>query len=306
LIYGSYFYHQDPYKMISSLIDHVGRERIECDMLHVEGPDFYQIDKRLLSLYLVEKQMTNALLFDPEGEMVQPSELLYKKNIIVLRGSFRPPTHVNMDMLHIGLERFTKDLSRKNPQESKNIISLNEITLNNLSSDGNIDHSDFLSRVDLLGNLGQYVMISNYSEYYRLISYLTRFTKKQIGVILGGKSLQYIFQEKYYKDLTGGILEAFGILFAKNIKLYVYPFLNSDNELTTSNNLEINQSLKYLYQHLLSSHFLQDLKGYHTDYLHIYSKEVIKMIQEGNLEWKKNVPEEIAKIIQSKKLFGCE
>ena len=219
LIYGALYLRSDPRALIESLQENLGIDRIEVDMLHFSGPSFEAIDNRLMALHLVECKLSNAVMFGPQGEVLQPSEVLHKKAILVERGSFRPVTHVNVDMIACATAQFVQESAVK----GKEVIVLMEITMNNLLSEGALDARDFLSRVDLLADMGFTVLISNYSEYYRLTSYFRRYTKEMIGVAVGINNLLEIFNEKYYDNLEGGILESFGRLFRNAVKLYVYP-----------------------------------------------------------------------------------
>src|SRR3954467_1210114 len=231
LIYGAFYYQDDQKRLIESLVDNVGTARMEVDMIRFHGPAFTDVDNRLMSLYLVQYGLTNAVMFGAKGDVLQPSEVLYKKSILVERGSFRPVTHVNVDMLNCATAQFVQEPEVK----GKDIIVLMEITMNNLLAAGELDAHDFLSRVDLLGELGFTTMISNYSEYYRLTSYFRRYTKEMIGVAMGINNLLEIFNEKYYEHLEGGILESFGRMFRNAVKLYIYPMRQEayDRYLTT-------------------------------------------------------------------------
>lgn len=219
LIYAAFYLRENLEKFISSLADNVGSDRIEIDMLKFSGPAFATVDNRLMSLHLVRHGLTNAVMFGPNGDVLQPSEVLYKKAILVERGSFRPVTHVNVDMINCATAQFLQEPA----VQGKDMIVLMEITMNNLLADGELDADDFLSRVDMLGDIGCTVLISNYSEYYRLTSYFRRYSKEMIGVAMGINNLLEIFNERYYEHLEGGILENFGRLFRNSVRLYVYP-----------------------------------------------------------------------------------
>ena len=178
-----------------------------------------------------------------------------------------------------------------------------EITLSNLSSEGEIDEQDFLDRADILCSIGQTVLISNYQRYYKLLDYFSKFTNKRMGVILGVPNLKQIFEEKYYRHLDGGILEAFGKMFNRDLKIYLYPFLNTEKgSIVNSNNIEIHPRLKALYQHLIFNKRIIDI-NYNKEILNIYSHEVLKMIKESTSGWEKLVPAYVDNIIKEKKLF---
>ncbi|MEO9802274.1 MAG: TonB-dependent receptor [Reichenbachiella sp.] len=298
LIYGCFNNHDDPERLMTSIVDNFSSDRIEIDMFRLEGPAFEKIDNRLMSLKLVKHGLTKVAIFDQNGKVKQPSSFLYKKNICVLRGRFRPITHVNVDMMIAGVRQFKKQLG-----EPLDVIA--EITLKDLTMEGNIDEQDFLDRVDLLNTLGQTVLISNYHEHYKLAVYLGRITRKgKIAFILGVNNLARLFEEEYYTDLPGGIMEAFGKLFAANQQVLVYPSKNeSDKEIQTIQNYKPADNLKYLYQHLITNKFIQDIDNAKTENLHIISDRVLEMINKGESGWEEYVPYKVTHLIKEKKMF---
>jgi hypothetical protein len=324
LIYGAFYYRNDPAKFTRSLLDNLSDDRIEVDMLRFSGPAFKHVDNRLMSLHLVQFGLTNAVMFGTQGEVLQPSEVLYKKAILVERGSFRPVTHVNVDMLNCATAQFVQDPLVK----GKEVIVLMEITMNNLLAAGEIDAHDFLSRVDLLADIGFTVLISNYSEYYRLTSYFRRYTKEMIGVAMGINNLIEIFNEKYYENLEGGILESFGRLFRHSVKLYIYPMRQEayDRYLTTSQtttvptatgshsfassvlinakNVQVVDHLRNLYNHLLENHYIECIVGFDQSMLHIFSRDVLRRIKEQDVTWEQMVPGSVVMAIKKRRLFG--
>jgi hypothetical protein len=321
-IYGALYYRADLGKLIESLRDNLGTDRIEIDMLRFSGHAFENCDNRLMSLYLVKFGLTNAVMFGQNGEVLQPSEVLHKKAILVERGSFRPVTHVNVDMLNCATAQFVQEPLVK----GKDMIVLMEITMNNLLAAGELDAHDFLSRVDLLADIGFTVLISNYSEYYRLTSYFRRYTKEMIGVAMGINNLLEIFNEKYYENLEGGILESFGRLFRNSVKLYIYPMRKeayemyisqsngstltpttnafSSNVLINAKNVKIVDHLSNLYAHLLENHYIDTIVGFDVDILSIFSRDVLRRIKENDPSWEKMVPTPVVEAIKRRGLFG--
>ncbi|MAZ57885.1 MAG: nicotinate-nucleotide adenylyltransferase [Flavobacteriales bacterium] len=301
LIYASFYYQDSPEKFIRSLYDNLNRKQVEIDMVQMNGEKFESVDNRLLSLLLVKNKMTEAVIFGPDGQNLQPSDVLYKKNILTLRGSFRPVTKVNIDMIKNGLNEFIKE----NKVKEENLQVLFEITLNNLKSEGDINEKDFLDRVDVLCSIGQTVMISNYQRYYKLLDYFGRFTDERLGVILGVTNLQEIFDAKFYRHLNGGILEGIGKMFNRDIKVYVYPYKpNKDSDLKTSKNLSIQPRIKPLYDFFTFNKRIIDLNNYNSDYLSIFSRKVLTMIRDDEEGWEKMVPTYVDNIIKENKLFG--
>jgi hypothetical protein len=219
----------------------------------------------------------------------------------VLRGRFRPVTHVNVDMLLTARRHFKREAD----VEKKRIVVLTELTLSDLSSDGQIDDRDFLHRVDIICSLGQNVIITNYPEYFRLVNYLSGITRgKKLGIILGIYNLQRVFDDKYYEHLRGGILEAFGALFAQNVKLYVYPSKKSDSdELHTLDTIELQENLRPLFNYLMINNKMEGIKGADIRLLHIISDQVLEKIKKGEEGWEKEVPRLVEKAIKENCLF---
>ena len=299
LIYAAYNLYQEPKSFLLSLYDGIDRTAIEVDLINFSGPDFDHIDNRLMSLQLIKNGFTDAVIFGPEGKNLLPAELLYKKNILAMRGSFRPVTKVNMDMIKKGYKQFIKS---KNVQKDDAVV-LFEITLNNLLADGALDEQDFLDRADILCSIGQTVLISNYQEYYRLVDYFAGFTKKRIGLIMGIPSLQEIFDEKYYEHLTGGILEAMGRLFSKSMVIYAYPF-RGEASITTVSDIVVNDLFRNIFDYLKQTRRIRDIEDFDPEILSIWSREVLRKIRTGETGWEESLPTYVDNIIKEKGLFG--
>lgn len=304
LIYACFYYSKSPETLLLSLMDDLSPERIQIDTVRCEGPEFAQIDNRLMSLYLVRNGFTDATLFDPSGRILQPKEALYKKNILVMRGRLRPLTNVQLDMIENGYKQFLEEPD----VEANRVVQLSELTLHNLkANEQGIDEKDFLDRVDILCSMGQTVMISNYHEYYRLVAYLSRITRLKIGLIMGIPNLEYIFEEEHYSFLPGGILEAFATLFSRKVKLFIYPTLR-DGQLYTGDQFQLAPALEPLFQYLKKNDKIEDITDYNEQNLHISTDQVLEMIQAGQDGWEDMVPAQVVKRIKDNCLFGypCE
>ncbi|MEO9953878.1 TonB-dependent receptor [Nonlabens sp.] len=302
LIYGAFYKHDNPRKLLEYLYDHIDKDKIEIDMINFSGPRFKQVDNRLMSLQLLKHGMTEAVMFGPDGNNILSARILYKKNVLALRGSFRPVTKVNMDMFETARRRFLKSGTVK----EENVETIFEITLSNLRSQGEIDEEDFMHRAELLCSLGQTVMISNFKEYYKLVEYFNNYTKARIGLVMGVNNLVEIFDTKYYTHLSGGILEAFGKLFFKDLRVYLYPMLDKETgELTTSENLKVHPRMKELYKFFKYNGKLKDLEDYNPEILHIFSREVLRMIDANEDGWKEMLPKGIPALMEEENLFGC-
>ncbi len=326
LIYGAFFYTDDPHRIVESLIDQLGRSRIEVDMIRFKGPCFEAVNNRLMSLKLVEFGLTNAVMFGANGEVLQPSEVLHKKALLVERGSFRPVTLVNVDMLKCACAQFVQE-----PElQEKEMVVLMEITMKNLLATGRLDPEDFLARVDTLAAIGNNVLVSNYSEYYRLTSYFRRYTKEMIGLVMGINHILELFNEKYYENLEGGILESFGRLFRNSVKLYIYPMRQdvysrylagveldacplppsrhpfASHVMITAKNLQVTPRLHNLYEHLLENHYIECAVGFDESIADCLSRDGLKKIRENDGTWEPMVPPEVARLIKERRLFGYD
>ena len=302
LIYGAFYKYNEPRKLLRYLYDHLDKDQIEIDTINFSGPVFKDVDNRLMSLQLVKNGMTDAIMFAPDGNNVLPARVLYKKNILALRGSFRPVTKVNIDMYEKSLDMFIKE----NKVDENNTQVIFEITLSNLRAEGEIDEQDFMDRARLLCSLGHTVLISNFQEYYKLVEYFSQYSKSRMGLAMGVNNLVDIFDEKYYRHLSGGILEAFGKLFFKDLRVYLYPMKESDGTLTTSDTLKVHPRMKELYKFFKYNGKVVDITDFDPATLDVFSRRVLKMIATGEEGWQQMLPEGVSKLISEKSLFGCE
>lgn len=301
LIYGAFHKHSDPPALIKSLLDNLTWERVEVDMIRFAGPAFAHVDNRLMALQLVRQGLTEAAMFTAKGEAVQWAEVLYKKPVLVQRGSFHPVTKATLDVLERSLEQFVQepDLAKEAP------VVLMEMTLRHLTTDDRIDEKDFLYRAEMLSALGKTVLISNFRRFHRLAAYLARYTSRPIGLALGASKLAEIFDESFYNESEGGLLGGLGQLFKNPNRLYVYPHINvGTGEITTVENFPIAPHLKHVYAHLTENRFIRSIRNINPDLLRIRSRDVVARMRAGDESWESMVPPQIAEIIKRDGLLG--
>jgi hypothetical protein len=300
LIYAAFYHHRKPLVMLKSLLDATSADRVTIDMVSVKGPDLNYIDNRLLAVQLVKNRMSEAAMFDRLGNVQQPSDMFYKKNVFIIRGSFRPITYVGFDMLKTGYHMLKQDVDFT----KDNTLSLCEITMDNLIADGDFHEKDFLSRADMLCGMGQNVLISNFREYYRLVLYMSQFKTLALRLMIGAGTFKEVIEPTSYNHLKGGVLEAFGRLFAQNLRIYLYPSMpKGSDEIITSANLPIDPSIKSLYQYLLENKKIVDVEGVKTKWLHIFANDVRRKIQMKDNTWEKMVPVYVSRFIKTQKVF---
>ncbi len=301
LIYAAYYYFENPTKIIDSLTDNLAQDRMEVDSIEFYGPYFDELNNKEISLHLIKSWKTRAVMFLPNGEVCIPANILYKKNVLTIRGSFKPVTKLNVDMIEKGFESFTK----QDDINSKNTIILAEISLtDDVGNYLDIQPKDVMERVSLLNSLGYSVMVSDYARYFSLRAYFRQFTQKQIGIVLGISNLKNIFDESVYDGVEGGILEGFGKLFPDNTKLFVYPELGDNNKIIDFEKIELAKQLRFLYRHLLENQYIMGIETSNKQLFSIYSREVLKKLQKKEQGWEKSLPDGIAEQIIENGFFN--
>jgi hypothetical protein len=301
LLYGAFYYHENPDALIRGLLDNLTWERVEVDMIRFSGPAFARVDNRLMALQLVRQGLTEAAMFTAKGEAVQWAEVLYKKPVLVQRGNFRPVTKSTLDVLQRGLEQFLRE-PELNDEEP---VVLMEMTLRHLSTGDVIEEKDFLHRADTLSALGKTVLVSNFRRFHRLAWYLSRYTNRPIGLPIGASKLAEIFDESFYNESEGGLLGGLGQLFKNPARLYVYPGMNlQTRKIVTADTFAVKPHLRHLYTHLLENRFIQGIQRYDETLLPIRTRDVLQKIQSGDAVWETLVPPAIVQIIKANHLFG--
>ena len=301
LIYAAYYYYEDPKTLIDSLTDNLEQDRIEIDFIEFSGPYFEDIDNRAIALHLIRSWKARAIMFKPDGAVIIPAEMLYKKNVLTIRGSFRPITRLNADMIEQGLKYFT-DMEGVSMDNS---IALAEISLNDArGNDLKVSEEDLIARVSLLNTLGYSVMITDYTRYFSLRAYFRQFTKLQIGIVVGIVNIREIFDENSYRGIEGGILEGFGKLFPDHTRLLVYPEVDQSGEFRDFTNVDLPENLQFLYRYLLANNFIFGIECSDKELLNIFSREVLTQLPNGRGSWEQCLPEGVAELIIEQKLFG--
>lgn len=248
---------------------------------------------------MIKNGLSEVAIFGPDGNSLHAGEFLYKKSILIARGSYRPPTLVQQDMIRHASEQF-----RAEPDvDADNTFFLAEITLDNLRTDGALDERDFLDRADMLCALGQTVILSNCIQHKKLIAYFADYRVRRIGLAMGVRKLQNIIRDTYENN-PNNLLGAFGELFPRNVRFYVYPAREKDGTLLNVKNIDVPHPIHFLYDHLLENQNIVDIQAFDPHILDIYHKDVLDMIRQGQAGWEEKVPVEVARLVKKKRLFG--
>jgi len=303
MIYASFYYNDSPEKMVMSLVDNI-KDRVSIDLLRINGEDFNFFDHRLVSLYLVKHKLTSVAMFDTNTRSIHGSEFLYRESLMVIRGNFRPPTIVTLDVIENSYKQFKEETQL--PDDKLNLMM--EMTMDYLKVDGSeINEKDFLERADMISALGYKVLLSDCANHEMLINYLSDYKISNLGLVIGVRELQAIITDKFTQNQDGRLLVAFGELFSQNIRIYGYPSLDFDSqEVITAENMAVPDGIKFLYQYLLESRHIVPVSRYNERIIHIYPQDVLKDIHSNTPGWEAKVPQALSKLIKDKKLFGYQ
>jgi hypothetical protein len=304
LLYAAFHEFDDREKFVLSLMDGLTTSRLKIDMIRVSGDAFKGTDSRLVCLELVKNKLCDAVIFNEDGDVLQASDVLYKKNVLVLRGGFRPPTNLSLDMLESGLKKFRDSLP---VEEKDNIKVIPEISMSQLLDRGKVDNEDFLARVELLSSLGQKVLISNADSFSDLNQFFTKYAKKNIAFVIASYNLEEILNPEKYENKRLGLLGTLGTLLEPKTKLYIYPACDDDtNIIKTVSSINVSDQLSFLLLYLTENKLIEDITEYDSSVVHIWSRKVLKMIQDGEEGWESLVPKSVAITVKKKCLFGAK
>ncbi|HEY8272581.1 MAG TPA: hypothetical protein VIG33_16935 [Pseudobdellovibrionaceae bacterium] len=300
------FYHTDKTdndnaeEFISSLVDNLKEGQIIIDVLRISGEDLKHFDPHLTNLELVHRGLAEAILFGPNKEILHISDAVYKKAVLLQRGTYRPVTKTHVDVLHKGMSHFKKDFGLT----EKQCLPIMELTMRNLQTDGEVNPKDFLDRIETLCSLGHHVLISNFFYFYSLKSFFRQYTQEPLAIVIGASHLDRVFDESGYPDLAGGILEGLGRLLDSHTKLYVYPH-KTDLICMTAKTFFPTPSLRNIYAHFKDNQQICDIAGCDEAEVYTHSAQVHEMILQKNPQWETLVPTGVRDLIRNKKLFGC-
>ncbi len=289
LIHAAYRHRGHLKQFVESLLDNLQPGRVEIDLLKFTGHGYGYFDNRLCALQLVESGLTDATMFLPSGEVVQPAEALYSSSVLLLRGSFDPVMKVHLQMLEEARAGFSESLESDDQGRE---IELCEISMHNLLRGRDIDPVDFLDRADALQSLGKTVLLSRCAEFHRIAAFLTRCTTRPVGIVLSIGLLNELFKPKWSANLAGGLLESFGRLFKSGVTLHVFPWENRrSGELVTAENFRAPDDSVHLYRHFIANGRIRPVACGDTALLANTGRDVCRMILAGDPEWRDLVPE---------------
>jgi len=301
LVHGARHLHDNPEALALSLIDNLVSARVEVDFVEFSGLDFATVDNRLVSLKLVEHGLADAAIFDAAGQVIPAAELLRDQSILVQRGSFQPVTNATLDAL-----RCAQAMFKQEPRvEAGSIVTLQELNLERPVDGGAADGREILERADLLGALGQTVLVSSFAGPHNLATYLARLSGRPLGLVLDLPELRDLFDQSPFAGEPDGTPESNGFLFRSNVKVYCYPALQTDGQsLHNAANLRVKPQWRHLYAHFLENGRIAAIRHYDRSCLPIAERDVLKLLRNGDPAWEKLVPPAVVERIKKRRLFG--
>ena len=224
LIYS--IFHTDDYnaELLTHLFEELSPGRLEIDLVETEGPAFADASPLEIGLTLVRNGLSQAVLFDPDGKLAAPNEVIRKREVIIERGLFKHSTEVEPEILHAASEQ----LRAESPDGDSEPLTAMELSVNNLREGANVENSEYLRRLEGMTSSGQWTLLTRLKHSYTLTDYLRRYSQERLRFSMGISAFAMLFAEQYYENLPGGLLEATGKLFANNVKIYVHPMSSED------------------------------------------------------------------------------
>lgn len=299
LIYATLFYRDSPIQFISSLKDDLEPGRLEIDSIRFDGPIFEGVDNRVMEIELVREGLTEAVIFNQNGDVTNPSDFLYKKHVLALRGSFRPITNAVRQMMEAGVER----LMNVEQVDSSKVIPLAEITMFELTKSNVFDPFDFLSRIDMLASVGYPTLVTSIHDDFALVEYLHRYSSATRALVQGTHRAGTFLDPNTYKHMNGGILEAMGRMLSHGTKQYFYP-VRTNSGILRLRDIEFGAKTTHLLNYLFEGNGIEEIliPGQAVNY--IKPSDITDLIAKGDLRWEQNVPVSVAQIIKDRSLFG--
>jgi hypothetical protein len=279
LIYAAFYEVQVKESFLEGLAQDVVAERIEIDYVDLRGPAFESWDRRALLVQLVRAGFAEAVCFPSKDPTVPPTEVLYKKAVVLAPGSFGHidpvHSHVHLRILASAIEELQRDLGEaKSTPAGFFCLTAAPFTPDEPAP----EIPDLLRRIDTLRAAGGDVLLFRKPELYYMTALVDRHTQAPVRFV-GGLSLVIRAFEDIYGNLEGRLLEALARLFAQNVRIYVYPMTAADlrewlksasvtgwewsetNGWVSASQLRRAPPLGHLFAYLLASNFLVPMQA---------------------------------------------
>ena len=269
LVHAVHHAMESPEKFLGSLFEDLSLERMEIDCVELRGPAVEKWNQRELHAYLVAGGYAEAVVFPAEGGFTPPSELLYKRAVVLAPGRFD-----SVEQLHADLIRDTlAELPKEELQESKGGLGLFCLSASPVPGKEQVSTREIVALVNALQQTGYGVMLFRAPQLYAMSTYVNRYTRAQIHFAIGLSVLMRVLEDSY-TGLAGSLLEGIARLFTQNVRLSVHPMAAQEvekrvkdsglkgwswkqtNGLVHADELHPDIPLDFLYQYLLGKGYI--------------------------------------------------
>lgn len=295
------FYALNPYQFIDQLIEGLQQDSLAIDVIHLLGPDAEALNEKRLNLELVKKEWADGVFFTPDFKLANTADAVYGKALLIQRGKFRPVTTTHIDIFSKGQKQLEAELVSKNIKA--NVLPLMEMTMTDSHGDAHVSEEDFLQRIECLCALGHSVIVTKFKLFYELKQFFRQYNKNPMAIVVGAYHLDKLFEDKYYTNLSGGMLEGLGRLLDAQTKVYIYPH-KTENLCVTVGSYFPNANIKLIYQHFKEQKYIQDISGCDEISSYIHSHDVLQLKNAKDVSWEKHVPTKVKELILKKNFFN--
>ena len=218
LVYAAFHQRSQIDTFLGGLFDELSVERIEIDVMEFGGPAFAGQDSAAWCLALLFRKMSHAIVFESDGQVVEPSSLLRKRPLLVMRGTFSHPERFEPELF----QPARRQLLAEGTAFEREPLAVAEMTIHHVSGDEKLDPAQILEQARRLSRRCP-VIASDLPANYLLNRYLRRYSTEPMRFVVSVAAAAKVMHETFYRDLPGTLLEGLGRLFATNVKLYVAP-----------------------------------------------------------------------------------
>lgn len=225
LIHGAFYNQESPESFLSGLMDNLSLDRIDIDFVHLAGPLFKDVKEDETAISLLSLGLTTAVAFDEKRNAVEPMALMYKRPVVIERGSPGVLQSLDVGILEAATAQYNAE-GHTCDRECASVFELSTAPTDPSLGGRVSEESREIEVLEMLRNSGDIkvpIVVTSLSKYFHLTSSFRRYTQEPIRFAAGMSRVMQIFTEEYYQRLDGGIVEAMGRLLAADVKLYVYP-----------------------------------------------------------------------------------
>jgi hypothetical protein len=228
LIYAAFYESQTKESFLGGVAQDVVKERVEIDYIDLRGPAFETWDRRTLLVHLVSAGFAEAVFFSSKGTAVPPTEVLYKRAVVLAPGYFghvdAAHAQVHSRLLPSGIQELRHELG-ETKSELAGFFCLTAAP--SAPNEAPPDIPGLLRRIDALLATGGDVLLFRQRELYHMTALVNRYTTAPVRFVVGLSLIIRAFEDPY-GNLEGNRLEALARLFAQNVRFYAYPMTAAD------------------------------------------------------------------------------